>query len=640
MSTSTYLVFDDNNDEEAVAAAIAECSGAFSGKRRITRSTAESKGYDEEAWERARDKKTGNFCSWKDHASELQSQVHGLVKLLEATGLKLGEVRAELSMSDKHLSRREKQIDSMETKHVEDSAKVRAAEHSKAEASCLKLKRLHESVSKQLLTTELALAKQKGMTVAAEAAATDAKSNAKRAKTDAAQALRREAKTRALLEKAEGMVTAGKAEAEKMRKERNKAWAERRGLKESVTKYQSTIASRDKKVAYLERQRGAAEREMGTLAMEVEDVLEDLDDATRLLVAARGKMSELEQRELDLLVAQVNEEEGMLETGASVSLIDALGKKKGERWSQDIIELGMELMEKNLSGQQAESVTRAFVHFQHPHLTENADYRIPSAARFKGTAHCFGFQFLYTKSEFNFRFNLRLFIFHFHFLLQTKTKTKRVEVVSRASLPLPRGFDDPPRCSCSSHSRRNDQGWDLGLPDCRACGDVGRQHRQFPGEVRLAAVRRREDGGGPHPEVAEERPRERRLCVAGHHRVRDERQRRQGDDEGAARAQAERAGELGGAVERGAGGRAEGTATCRRGVVCDERRAAGSSQDHAGPGGTRLCRPLSQFDHRGFTQEDGEGHAGGERGARPCRQRAPALLRGAHAAENRVLGAR
>jgi len=396
-------MFNDDIDDEAAEDAIAECAGAVSGKRRMTRSTA-AESDDEEAREYPRDKKTGFFCPWKDHASEMQSQVHGLMKLLEATGLKLGEARAELSMSDKHLSRREKQIDSMETKHVEDSAKVRAAEHSKAEASCLKLKRLHESVSKQLLTTELALAKQKGMTVAAEAAATDAKSNAKRAKTDAAQALRREAKTRALLEKAEGMVTAGKAEAEKMRKERNKAWAERRGLKESVTKYQSTIASRDKKVAYLERQRGAAEREMGTLAMEVEDVLEDLDDATRLLVAARGKMSELEQRELDLLVAQVNEEEGMLETGASVSLIDALGKKKGERWSQDIIELGMELMEKNLSGQQAESVTRAFVHFQHPHLTENADYRIPSAARFKGTAHCFGFQFLYTKKRIQFPF--------------------------------------------------------------------------------------------------------------------------------------------------------------------------------------------------------------------------------------------
>jgi hypothetical protein len=404
LSSSTYLMFNDDVDDEAAEAAIAECTGAVGGKRRMTRSTAETKIDGEVAWERARDKETGQFYSWEDHASELQSQVHGLVKLLEATGLKLGKARAELSMSDKHLSRREKQIGRMETKHVEDSAKVRAAEHSKAEASCLKLKRLHESVSKQLLTTELALAKQKGMTVAAEAAATDAKSNAKRAKTDAAQALRREAKTRALLEKAEGMVTAGKAEAEKMRKERNKAWAERRGLKESVTKYQSTIASRDKKVAYLERQRGAAEREMGTLAMEVEDVLEDLDDATRLLVAARGKMSELEQRELDLLVAQVNEEEGMLETGASVSLIDALGKKKGERWSQDIIELGMELMEKNLSGQQAESVTRAFVHFQHPHLTENADYRIPSAARFKGTAHCFGFQFLYTKKRIQFPF--------------------------------------------------------------------------------------------------------------------------------------------------------------------------------------------------------------------------------------------
>ena len=205
-----------------------------------------------------------------------------------------------------------------------------------------------------------------------------------------------------MLAKAEEVVTARKAEAIKMRKERNIAWAEKRGLKKSVTKYQSKVASLDKKVAFLERQRGAAEREVTMLAMEVGEVQEDLDDATRLLLASRGKMSELEQRELDLLVAQVNEEEGMLDTGASVSLINALGKKKRERWSQDIIELGMELMEKNLSGQQAESVTRAFVQFQHPHLTENVDYRIPSAARFKGTADCFVFLFLNIKKRIQF----------------------------------------------------------------------------------------------------------------------------------------------------------------------------------------------------------------------------------------------
>jgi hypothetical protein len=103
LSSSTYLMFNDDVDDEAAEAAIAECTGAVGGKRRMTRSTAETKIDGEVAWERARDKETGQFYSWEDHASELQSQVHGLVKLLEATGLKLGEARAELSISDKHL---------------------------------------------------------------------------------------------------------------------------------------------------------------------------------------------------------------------------------------------------------------------------------------------------------------------------------------------------------------------------------------------------------------------------------------------------------------------------------------------------------------------------------------------------------
>ena len=57
----------------------------------------------------------------------------------------------------------------------------------------------------------------------AEAAAKDARSEAKRAKTEAAQALRREATMGRLLAKAEEVVTAGKAKAIKMRKERNMA---------------------------------------------------------------------------------------------------------------------------------------------------------------------------------------------------------------------------------------------------------------------------------------------------------------------------------------------------------------------------------------------------------------------------------
>ena len=50
------------------------------------------------------------------------------------------------------------------------------------------------------------------------------------------------------------------------------------------------------------------------------------------------------------------------------------------------MELGMELMEKDLGGGQAESVTRAFVAFQHPNLVENLDYR-PLGRALHGVAH-------------------------------------------------------------------------------------------------------------------------------------------------------------------------------------------------------------------------------------------------------------
>lgn len=89
-------------------------------------------------------------------------------------------------------------------------------------------------------------------------------------------------------------------------------------------------------------------------------------------------LSPAAREELDFLVDASKE----VDTEQTVSLIAELGKK-GERWSQDIIELGMELMEKGLTAPQAEQVTRAFVAFQHPDKVEGKDYRIPAAARFK-----------------------------------------------------------------------------------------------------------------------------------------------------------------------------------------------------------------------------------------------------------------
>ena len=104
--------------------------------------------------------------------------------------------------------------------------------------------------------------------------------------------------------------------------------------------------------------------------------------AGRLLLRAQGKLGEEEKAGLGRLVGGVGKEADMIDTDASVSLVGALGKKKGERLSQGIMELGIEPVEKNLSGEQAGSMTRACVAFQHPHFVDNVDYRTPSAARF------------------------------------------------------------------------------------------------------------------------------------------------------------------------------------------------------------------------------------------------------------------
>jgi hypothetical protein len=103
---------------------------------------------------------------------------------------------------------------------------------------------------------------------------------------------------------------------------------------------------------------------------------QSIDEMTKELLRARELLSDSGKAELDILVqAQEVEVE-------EPSLIGVLGKK-GERWSQDVIEIGMELMEKGLSARQAEAVTRAFVHFLYPNLKEGIDYRIPSHQRFK-----------------------------------------------------------------------------------------------------------------------------------------------------------------------------------------------------------------------------------------------------------------
>ena len=65
-----------------------------------------------------------------------------------------------------------------------------------------------------------------------------------------------------------------------------------------------------------------------------------------------------------------------------VALWRELGMR-GERYSQDVVELGLELMSKGLTAEQAVSVVRTFAHFEYPDKEEDRDYRIPGASYFR-----------------------------------------------------------------------------------------------------------------------------------------------------------------------------------------------------------------------------------------------------------------
>ena len=56
---------------------------------------------------------------------------------------------------------------------------------------------------------------------------------------------------------------------------------------------------------------------------------------------------------------------------------------RGERYTQDVVELGLELMSKGLTAEQAASVVRTFAHFEYPDKEEGKDHRIPDASRFR-----------------------------------------------------------------------------------------------------------------------------------------------------------------------------------------------------------------------------------------------------------------
>ena len=65
-----------------------------------------------------------------------------------------------------------------------------------------------------------------------------------------------------------------------------------------------------------------------------------------------------------------------------VALWRELGMR-GERYSQDVVRLGPELISKGLTAGQAVPVVRTFAHFEYPDKEEGRDYRIIDASHFR-----------------------------------------------------------------------------------------------------------------------------------------------------------------------------------------------------------------------------------------------------------------
>lgn len=102
-----------------------------------------------------------------------------------------------------------------------------------------------------------------------------------------------------------------------------------------------------------EKEKGeVAEWETARMAQELGELENNFAEMSAELKVAVERMSKAERQEFDSLVQESRSVEPTTPTTpTTVSLVGALGKKN-QLWSQDVIELGMELMEKGLTAPQ------------------------------------------------------------------------------------------------------------------------------------------------------------------------------------------------------------------------------------------------------------------------------------------------
>jgi len=114
---------------------------------------------------------------------------------------------------------------------------------------------------------------------------------------------------------------------------------------------EAEVGKAKKARATAESMQATADAEVARMAEELGEMDVEVDELREELFRARSLMPKVAQAQLDMLLL----ESRAIDTKSTVSLIGALGKK-GEMYSQDVIELGMELMEKGLTAPQVSEV--------------------------------------------------------------------------------------------------------------------------------------------------------------------------------------------------------------------------------------------------------------------------------------------
>ena len=347
---------------------------AARGGERLTRATVPPPKADVAKAPQPRDSSTGKY---KSVAVALEDTLGALVELAAEHRVKLGELAVAQSALKKHEQRAARR-DASNLKQLQEQKDKVVSVQAKADKNTAAAAATHEKERKRLQGD---LNKAMRAAAAAEAAKEGAELRAGREATLRVQAERRQESAEKAVEKEKEKRVAevGKASAavERFRVLKNQANERARAATKKAGKMESLLGRKVAMVEVLQERLAAEQHDNMELAVENEDQAEEVRELAKTVAELEALLDKDSKQQYDCLRAS---REGAEEP--SISLMRELGVR-GERYSQDVVELGLELMSQALTAQQAVSVVRTFVAFEHPTKVEGEDYRVPSAQRFR-----------------------------------------------------------------------------------------------------------------------------------------------------------------------------------------------------------------------------------------------------------------